>query len=161
MKSEKALRAAIAEVKGMVTAWAGRGKPTVGNLTEIPAFSSSYGPAGHWQSSKEMTPRSSQAHRLSLESPRLGQTDLDMLLPSPQYSHSQSLLTWPHSARARRGSGASSELFLLARTGFPGSREWLQQEWGCSLTLRWLRIKRHHHLGPHAPPSCQRGHAVL
>lgn len=89
------------------------------------------------------------------------QTDLDMLLPSPQYSHSQSLLTWPHSAHTRRGSGASPELFLLPRMGFPGSREWLQQEWGCSLTLRRLRIKRHHHLGPHAPPSCQGGHAVL
>lgn len=45
--------------------------------------------------SQENDYKSSQAHRLSLESPRVGQTELDMLLPSPQHSHSQPLLTRP------------------------------------------------------------------
>lgn len=60
-----------------------------GNLTEIPAPESpalSYGMAGHWQSSKGMTTRSSQAHRLSLESPRLGQTGTDWTRSCPHPS---------------------------------------------------------------------------
>lgn len=50
------------------------------NSEEPERDSSSCGAAGHWQSSKGMTTRGSQAHRLSLEEP---QTDLAMLCPHP------------------------------------------------------------------------------
>lgn len=143
----------------MVTAWAGRGNPTVGKLTHPSSLQLLW---NSWTLAESRgNDCKQQPGPWAVPGEPQSGTDRCGLLFSPQCSHSQPLLTWPRSARSRRGSGASPELLLLPRMGFPGSREWLQQEWGCSLTLRRLRIKRHHHLGPHAPPPRQRGHAVL